>query len=147
MDTTTYTPPPTIPSPSQAPAGPPAAADLPSYAVTKFPAGTPDPRPTLTGTGTDANSLYGARVLVVKELYSADAGRSCVHVELDVGGLSYTAGDHVAVYAENHPAVVARAAKLLGLKLNDVVQLTVPEGVAHGTLSTPPAGVHDGIVP
>lgn len=65
----------------------------------------------------------------MRELHTAASDRSCVHVEIDIGGakgLSYVTGDHVGIYAENSAAVVAEAARLLGLPLTTVFKLKAP---------------------
>lgn len=113
-------------------------ADLPSYEVQALPPGTTEAPPQAPGTGADHNSLFPARVLVVRELHSPESDRSCVHVELDVTGsaIRYQAGDHVAVYAENKPAVVAAAAQLLGVDPSTIIQLSLPPG-NPGQLSPP----------
>lgn len=121
---------------TQAPAAPPKAADIPAYTVRVLPP-TAKHAADVTGCGTDAASPFPARVLTARDLYTPDAGRRCVHVELDItgSGIRYTAGDHIAVLPENQPAVVARAAKLLGVLPDDLVVLS-----AQGQLSAPPPG-------
>lgn len=61
---------------------------------------------------------------VVRELHSG-GDRSCLHIELDISGMSaqYETGDHVAILPENSPAVVEEAARLLGLPLDTVFTL------------------------
>ncbi|KAK9811910.1 hypothetical protein WJX72_012296 [[Myrmecia] bisecta] len=88
--------------------------------------------------GRDAATL----VLAVDKVASyEESDRCCVHVELDISGtgLSYEAGDHVGIHAQNSAAVVEQMADLLGLPLDTVFRLTVPEG-NPGELSTPFAG-------
>ncbi|KAJ9517855.1 hypothetical protein QJQ45_004205 [Haematococcus lacustris] len=84
------------------------------------------------GSGKDHHSPFWAPLSCVKELHGAASDRSCVHVELDISGAeaSYQHGDHVAVYAQNSPAVVETAAKLLGYPPDTLITLTVPEGEA-----------------
>ena len=104
--------------------------DAPTSAVDQLPR---------KGSGASHVSPFVARVLAVKELHSG-GGRSCVHVEVDVSGsgITYTAGDHVAVLAENSPDVVAAAAAALGLPLSTCFQLRLPTNGAKGGLSEPP---------
>lgn len=75
----------------------------------------------------------------MRELHNG-GGRSCLHVELDVGGMGakYEAGDHVAICPENCAAVVEEAAKLLGLPLDTVFTLKETPG-----LPTPFSGPTD----
>ena len=78
------------------------------------------------------------RVLVNRELHTAQSERSCLHVELDISGsgLTYEAGDHVGILPNNDPALVEEAAALLGQPLDTVFNLAVPVGNPND-LSTP----------
>jgi NADPH-ferrihemoprotein reductase len=87
------------------------------------------------GSGAGHASPLLARVLAVRELHGPASDRSCVHVELDVsaaGAGAYRAGDHVGVFPENAPDVVAAAAAALGLDLGAVVRLRAPGAGAAG---------------
>ncbi len=79
--------------------------------------------------GPQANPLaatHGAtalRVLVNRELQTADV-RSTRHIELAVpDGATYRVGDHLGVVAENPPAVVARAMQRFGFPPDAYVRL------------------------
>jgi NADPH-ferrihemoprotein reductase len=71
---------------------------------------------------------YLASVKVVRELFSASADRSCVHVEFDISGSSvqYKTGDHLGVFAENGKDIIKRVAKALKCDLNMVFRLVKP---------------------
>lgn len=73
----------------------------------------------------DQHYPYLARIMGVRELHSVRSERSCVHVEIEVAGtpLEYSTGDHVGVYPENSPSVVAQAAKRLGWDLDQLFEL------------------------
>lgn len=93
------------------------------------------------GSGLNSHSPYLARVAAVRELHTGGE-RSCVHVELDISGCqaSYEAGDHVAVFAENSPAVVEAAARVLGLPLSHCFRLRVPTPNKHSLPAPAAAG-------
>ena len=55
--------------------------------------------------------------------------------------ISYEAGDHVAVYAENSAQTVAAAGQCLGLSLDTVFRLSLPDEGSQ-QLSAPFAGGH-----
>ena len=56
--------------------------------------------------------------------------RSCLHVELDVqsSAVHYEAGDHVGLFCENAPGIVEEAARILGIPLDTIFSLQLPEG-------------------
>lgn len=58
--------------------------------------------------------------------------------------LALLAGDHIAVFAENSPAVVEAAAKALGLPLNHCFRLALPANDPH-CLSEPFPGENAGV--
>jgi len=63
--------------------------EVPCYLVEEFPPGTAeDPAFPLDGTGRDHHSPFWATVTEVRQLHTPESGRSCVHVELDVSGMS-----------------------------------------------------------
>lgn len=78
------------------------------------------------GSGLDSHSPFWARVTDVHELHTEQSDRSCVHAELDISGsrIQYEAGDHVAIHAQNDPAVVTELAALLGLSQDCVITLS-----------------------
>jgi NADPH-ferrihemoprotein reductase len=108
------------------------AAEVPRSEVDARPAG---------GTGLNAHSPFLAAVTAVRELH-AGGGRSCVHVEVDIAGCAatYEAGDHVAVLAENSPAVVEAAAAALGLPLDTCFRLRLPPANRQRLPEPPSAG-------
>lgn len=78
---------------------------------------------------------------VCRELHSPASTRSCLHVELSLPDhLTYSPGDHVAVFPQNEDADVAWAAELLGLKdrLSSVFSL-VPQDQGAKAPSLDPA--------
>ncbi|KAK9472658.1 uncharacterized protein V1510DRAFT_123899 [Dipodascopsis tothii] len=64
-----------------------------------------------------ASNPFVAPISHTKELFSADAGRNCLHVEIDLDGsnLKYTTGDHIAVWPQNSTAEVERFLRVLGV--------------------------------
>ena len=90
------------------------------------------------GTGLAHGSPLLATVSAARELHALGSGRSCVHVELDVGGsrLAYEAGDHVGIFAENSPEVVEAAAAALGVPPDTAFRLTASG--QHGQHQLPP---------
>ena len=100
------------------------------------------------GSGLDAHHPFMARVLSVRELHGPGSDRGCVHVEVDVSGskITYAHGDHVAVHAQNTPAVVKEVAAMLGHPSPDKdVAVTLrrpspsaPNGAASSGLAPPP---------
>ena len=101
--------------------------------------GETDPLAGSDGTGVGANHPYAARIAVIRELHSRKSDRSCLHVELDTtsSGVTYEAGDHVALFAQNGPAVVKEVGERLGVPLETLITLRVPEGSTQGKLSAP----------
>jgi len=77
-----------------------------------------------TGTGTDLNNPYLAKILVNRELHSAQSDRSCRHIEIElIPSIKYEPGDHLGVFPENHPSVVEAAAQRLGVDLDSYFTL------------------------
>lgn len=66
----------------------------------------------------DAKNPYAAPVTVARELFHNEAGRNCIHVELDIAGsgVTYQHGDHVGVWPSNPDVEVERMLGVLGLK-------------------------------
>ena len=77
----------------------------------------------------DAKNPFMASVPVHRELFKGDAitrdGRSCLHMEVDISGsgMSYEAGDHIAVYPQNDSALVEELGKRLEIDLDSVFML------------------------
>lgn len=108
-----------------------ATIDVPSYTVEVLDKSIKLAQPFAgKGTGKDHHSPYWATVSTVRELHTSESDRSCVHVEIDIAGsgIKYEHGDHVAIYAQNSPAVVEEVAQLLGQPLDLVFSLKVPSG-------------------
>lgn len=71
------------------------------------------------------NGLFLGKVLENRELQAPGSDRSTHHIEVQLqAGMSYTAGDHLAVLGGNPPEVVEQAAAALGLSLDAVVKVT-----------------------
>ncbi|CAH1231416.1 POR [Branchiostoma lanceolatum] len=72
----------------------------------------------------DAKNPYMSSVKVNRELHKG-GDRSCMHIEFDISGsrIRYEAGDHVAVFPTNDPAMVEEIAHLLKVNLDDVFTL------------------------
>eukprot|EP00892_Ulva_mutabilis_P010342 jgi/Ulvmu1/7680/UM038_0111.1 len=67
------------------------------------------------------------QVRTVRELHGAASDRSCVHVEIELNpGMSYTAGDHVAIFGVNNWDVVERACRVLGTPPDLVISVRLP---------------------
>src|ERR1700760_926431 len=64
-----------------------------------------------------ANNPYIAPIAESRELFTAK-DRNCLHMEIDVSGtnLSYTTGDHIAIWPTNPGTEVDRFLNILGLK-------------------------------
>lgn len=73
----------------------------------------------------DAKKPYPATITSRDLLHNSD--RHCLHLEIDIAnsGLSYTTGDHVAIWPTNSEVDVARLASVLGLqdKLDTVISV------------------------
>ncbi|EFJ44966.1 hypothetical protein VOLCADRAFT_76078 [Volvox carteri f. nagariensis] len=87
-----------------------------------------------SGSGKDVHSPFWAKITAVRELHTSQSDRSCVHVEVDVGGsgISYEAGDHIALYAQNGEAAVKAVADLLGFDLDARIVLSMPRSTSSG---------------
>ncbi|KAG2496114.1 hypothetical protein HYH03_005717 [Edaphochlamys debaryana] len=114
---------------------------VPTYAVDVLPAGSASAaQPFPSGTGKDVHSPFWAKITTVKELHTSQSDRSCVHVEVDVSGsgISYEAGDHIAVFAQNGDDIVAKVAELLGFDLNALIRVSLPANTASANDLPPP---------
>lgn len=82
-------------------------------------------------------SIKHLPLLANAELFSEAAPEdySCRHIEIDLAnsGLTYEAGDHLAVYPHNSPSKVERAANRLGINLDRYFSLT-PKPGSNGML-------------
>ncbi|KAF9318199.1 NADPH-cytochrome P450 reductase [Podila horticola] len=76
----------------------------------------------------DSKNPYAAPISVSRELFTASAGRHCLHMEVDVAGsgITYQAGDHVAVWPVNAEQEVSKLAAVLNLtdKLDTVITVS-----------------------
>ncbi len=65
-----------------------------------------------------------APLIANRQLFK-NTDRQCLHIELDITGsrLRYEAGDHVAIYPQNDPAIVNRIGQLLDVDLDAQVSL------------------------
>lgn len=72
----------------------------------------------------DAKNPFMAPVIVNRNLFK-NTDRKCLHIELDITGsrLRYEAGDHVAIYPQNDPLIVARIGDLLEVDLDTQISL------------------------
>lgn len=81
------------------------------------------------------------------ELQAGGSGRSTRHVEIRLPtGMTYSAGDHLAVLPQNHPDAVLKVADRLNADLHEVVELNKGPGVGLGNWTLPfgsPVTVHD----
>ncbi|PNW88663.1 hypothetical protein CHLRE_01g039350v5 [Chlamydomonas reinhardtii] len=93
-----------------------------------------------SGTGKDVHSPFWAKITTVRELHTPASDRSCVHVEVDVSGsgITYEAGDHIAIYARNGEAVVSQVAELLGFDLEARIKLALPADADAASGLPPP---------
>ncbi|GJJ76382.1 NADPH-ferrihemoprotein reductase [Entomortierella parvispora] len=76
----------------------------------------------------DSKNPYSAPISVSRELFTASADRHCLHMEVDISGsgITYQAGDHVAVWPVNADKEVSKLALVLGLteKLDTVITVS-----------------------
>lgn len=64
------------------------------------------------------------KVLVNRELHSAESDRSCLHIEIELGDkMHYQAGDHVGIYPENDTDVVNEWIDYFQLDPNQVISI------------------------
>lgn len=70
----------------------------------------------------DVKNPYMAPIKVNRNLHADNSDRYCMHLELDITGsrIRYDAGDHVAIYPKNDPALVNRIGELLNIDLDTV---------------------------
>ncbi|GIL91122.1 hypothetical protein Vretimale_9568 [Volvox reticuliferus] len=98
-------------------------------------ADTREVAPFPSGSGKDVHSPFWAKITTVRELHTSQSDRSCVHVEVDVSGsgITYEAGDHIALFAQNSEAVVKRVADVLCFDLDALIVLSVPKAAGNGS--------------
>ena len=89
-----------------------------------------DPLKDSNNSGSNASNPYNARISVLRELHTKKSDRSCLHVEIDIQGseVRYEAGDHVGLFCENGPGIVQDAGRILGMPLDTVFNLQLPDG-------------------
>ncbi|KAL5482608.1 hypothetical protein ACEPAI_9202 [Sanghuangporus weigelae] len=65
----------------------------------------------------DAKNPYPAPLTIARELFTLDADRNCIHLELNIegSGIAYQHGDHVGVWPSNAEMEVDRLLHALGL--------------------------------
>jgi NADPH-ferrihemoprotein reductase len=91
--------------------------EVPSHPVDKVYQGELSVRALLRTKGiADAKNPYAAPILVARELFSSGE-RNCIHLEFDItgSGITYQAGDHVALWPSNPDVEVERMLAVLGL--------------------------------
>ncbi|KAG0019318.1 NADPH-cytochrome P450 reductase [Podila clonocystis] len=76
----------------------------------------------------DAKNPYSAPISVSRELFAASADRHCLHMEIDIAdsGITYHAGDHIAIWPVNAEDQVLKLASIMNLsaKLDTVVTVS-----------------------
>lgn len=89
-----------------------------------------DPLVASNNSGNSANNPYNARTTVIRELHTKKSDRSCLHVELNIrdSEVTYEAGDHVGLCCDNAPGIVEEAGRILGVPLDTVFSLQIPDG-------------------
>lgn len=88
----------------------------------------------------NANNPYIAPLAESKELFT-DKTRNCVHAEIDISGsnLTYTTGDHIAIWPTNSGREVDRFLNILGLlqKRNMVISVKGTDSTAKVPFPSP----------
>jgi cytochrome P450/NADPH-cytochrome P450 reductase len=95
--------------------------------------------PTTTADLVQQNRLRLGTVIVNRELVdvSHPVGRSKRHLEIALPeGMTYVAGDYLAVLPENHPRLVERVARRFGLRADSAVVLHSSRGAMAASLPT-----------
>ncbi len=117
----------------------PAAAHGPLYQVEIAPAAL--------GDFVQQNRLDYVTVLENRELVDMTSpfGRSKRHLEFALpDGATYAAGDYLAILPENHPELIARAARRFGLRPDVTVTLRSTRGTMAASLPTSrPVSLHE----
>jgi len=95
----------------------------------------------------NATNPYIAPIVASKELFT-DKSRNCLHMEIDVTGsnLTYTTGDHVAIWPNNAGREVDRFLNILGLsdKANTVINVKALESTTKVPFPSP--STYDAVV-
>jgi len=73
--------------------------------------------------GYDPKNPAYCLVVENRELHSPESDRSCRHLEIDIGDLTYEPGDHLGVFPENDPSLVEALAQRLGVDLSQPFML------------------------
>lgn len=88
----------------------------------------------------NSHNPYIAPIAESRELFNAK-DRNCIHVDVDISGsnLSYTTGDHIAIWPTNPGEEVDRLLDILGLteKRNQVISVKALEPTAKVPFPTP----------
>lgn len=87
---------------------------------------------------TPSNPLL-AKVLNTRELFNqSNTDRHCVHLELDISGLKYITGDHLAFWCQNSNDEIERFARAFGLTdLNRVIRIGILDKTADVRVPSP----------
>lgn len=84
----------------------------------------------VTGRPFGASNPYIAPIPESRELFKC-ADRNCLHLEIDISksGLTYTTGDHIAIWPKNSETEVGRFLKIFGLfeKRRKVISISGPD--------------------
>ena len=76
-------------------------------------------------------AMYSSRAFCVNRCQSLGPAVRCLLNGTSFMQVSYEAGDHIGLLAENQPEIVERAAAALGLPLSLVFSLNLPNNNPH----------------
>jgi len=86
------------------------------------------PEKTSTSSEVDLKNPRLSKISEIRELHTEKSDRSCLHIEFDLADkMTYEPGDHLGVYPENQPSLVARLASRLGVDLDQKFSLVSTE--------------------